>query len=238
MLGSPFDLKIIAEKMAVLAAIVVLILLFANLAHNNRRNLKYFIGFAILLQTIYMIWRFVFTIPTFSVLSIILGGLLFLAELLALIQSTTHRIMFLKDYVPVIKTLSDLKELPTVDILIATYNEPVSVLRNTVAAATNQKYPKDKYQVFICDDGRRDDVRQLAEEYGAVWAIRERHTHAKAGNLNNCLQHYASGELFAVLDADMITKSNFLERMVGYFCDPNMALVQAPQVFITRSIPE
>ncbi len=231
MLGSPFDLKIIAEKMAVLAAIVVLILLFANLAHNNRRNLKYFIGFAILLQTIYMIWRFVFTIPTFSVLSIILGGLLFLAELLALIQSTTHRIMFLKDYVPVIKTLSDLKELPTVDILIATYNEPVSVLRNTVAAATNQKYPKDKYQVFICDDGRRDDVRQLAEEYGAVWAIRERHTHAKAGNLNNCLQHYASGELFAVLDADMITKSNFLERMVGYFCDPNMALVQAPQVF-------
>jgi cellulose synthase (UDP-forming) len=231
MLGSPFDLRIIAEKMAVLIAVVLVILLFANLAHSNRKNLKYFIGFAILLQTIYMVWRLLFTIPTFNVFSIVLGGLLFLAEFVALIQSTTHRVMFLKDYIPEVKTLADLEELPTVDILIATFNEPVSVLRNTVAAATNQKYPKNKYQVFICDDGRRDDVRLLAEEYGAVWAVREKHINAKAGNLNNCLKKYAYSELFAVLDADMITKSTFLEKMVGYFSDPKMALVQAPQVF-------
>ena len=231
MLGSPFDLRVIAEKMAVLVIVVFIIIAFANLVHQNRKNLKYFIGFAILLQTIYMIWRLLFTIPTFNIVSIIGGGLLFLAELLALVQSTTHRIMFLKDYKPVIKTLADLDELPTVDILIATYNEPVNVLRNTVAAACNQKYPKEKYQVYICDDGNREDVRLLAEEYGAVWAVREKHTHAKAGNLNNCLQNYASGDLFAVLDADMITKSTFLEKMVGYFCDPLMALVQAPQVF-------
>ncbi len=218
-------------KMAGMAAIVLLTLIFANIAHRDRKRLKYFILFAILLQTVYMVWRFIYTIPMFNLVSIFLGGLLFLAELVALVQSTTHRVMFINDYKPVIKTLADLKELPTVDILIATFNEPVSVLRNTVAAATSQKYPKDKYKVYICDDGRREEVRELAEEYGAVWAIREQHTHAKAGNLNNCLQNYASGELFAVLDADMITKTTFLERMVGYFSDPTMALVQAPQVF-------
>jgi cellulose synthase (UDP-forming) len=231
MLGTPFDLRIIAEKMALLVVILSLILIFANLAHSNRRYLKYFIGFAILVQTGYMVWRALFTIPTFNIFSLVLGGMLFMAELLALLQSTTHRVMFLKDYEPVIKTLNDLDVLPTVDILIATYDEPVSILRNTVAAATSQKYPKDKYKVYVCDDGCREEVRQLAEEYGAIWAIREKHTHAKAGNLNNCLQNYASGELFAVLDADMITKSTFLEKMVGYFCDPKMALVQAPQVF-------
>jgi cellulose synthase (UDP-forming) len=231
MIGTPFDLRIIIEKMAILAVILGFILVFANLAHNNRKNLKYFIGFAIFLQTGYMVWRVIYTIPTFNIFSLVLGGMLFLAELLALLQSTTHRVMFLKDYEPVIKTLNDLEDLPTVDILIATYNEPVNILRNTVAAATSQKYPKDKYKVYVCDDGSREEVRQLAEEYGALWSVREKHTHAKAGNLNNCLQNLASGELFAVLDADMITKSTFLERMVGYFCDPKMALVQAPQVF-------
>ena len=179
----------------------------------------------------YMIWRLLFTIPTMNAVGFIFGCLLFLAELFALIQSTTHRIMFLKDFKQDEKTLNDLSELPTVDILIATYNEPVSILRNTVAAAVSQNYPKDKFKVYICDDGKRPEVFLLALEYGAIWATRNEHSHAKAGNLNNCLQNYASGELFAVLDADMIPKSTFLERTVGYFEDPDMALVQAPQVF-------
>jgi cellulose synthase (UDP-forming) len=231
MLGTPFDLQIIAEKLAVLSAVIILLLVFSSIAHHDRKKLKYFIGFAILFQTIYMAWRILFTIPAFNVFSIIMGGLLFLAEFIALIQSTTHRIMFLKDYTPKQKNLADLKEIPSVDILIATYNEPVSILRNTVAAATSQKYPGDKFKVYICDDGRREEVRILAEEYGAIWAVRNEHKHAKAGNLNNCLQNYASSELFVVLDADMITKSTFLEKMVGYFDDPEMAMVQAPQVF-------
>jgi hypothetical protein len=50
-----------------------------------------------------MVWRALYTIPTFNVISLVFGGLLFLAELLALLQSTTHRIMFLKDFNPVIK---------------------------------------------------------------------------------------------------------------------------------------
>jgi cellulose synthase (UDP-forming) len=231
MLGSPFDLRIISEKMAGLAVILIVLLIFAFSAHHNRKNLKYFIAFAILIQIVYMTWRVIFTIPIFNTVGFILGGLLFLAEFVALIQSTTHRLMFMKDYEPPVRSLADLEEIPTVDILIATYNEPVNILRNTVAAAINQKYPQDKFKVYICDDGRREEVRLLAVEYGAVWSVREKHTHAKAGNLNNCLQNYAQGELFVVLDADMITKSTFLERTVGYFVDPKMALVQAPQVF-------
>jgi cellulose synthase (UDP-forming) len=231
MLGTVLDLRSIGEKMALLAVILLIIVLFAYIVRHHRKYLKYFIALAILVQIIYITWRMLFTIPTQNAAGFVFGILLFIAELIAFVQSTTHRLMFMKDYVPVEKTLHNLKDLPTVDILIATYNEPVSVLQNTVAAAASQKYPKDKFTVYICDDGRREEVRQLAERYGAVWSVRDEHVHAKAGNLNHCLKNHARGELFVVLDADMITKSTFLERTVGYFEDPNMALVQAPQVF-------
>ena len=219
MIGNTFDLIAIGQKMLALAGILAFILVFALIVRKNRKYLKYFIAFAMAVHLVYMTWRLLFTIPTMNAVGFIFGCLLFLAEVFALIQSTTHRIMFLKDFKQDEKTLKDLSELPTVDILIATYNEPVSILRNTVAAAVSQNYPKDKFKVYICDDGKRPEVFLLALEYGAIWATRNEHTHAKAGNLNNCLQNYASGELFVVLDADMIPKSTFLERTVGYFED-------------------
>jgi cellulose synthase (UDP-forming) len=231
MLGTPFDWRIVAVKILILSLILLLILSFAFAVRKNRKYLKYFIGFAILLQLVYIGWRIAYTLPTHVILGLFFGLLLLLAEFMAMLQSTTHRLMFFKDYKPIIKTIRDLEILPSVDILIATYNEPISILRNTVAGAASQKYPKDKFKVYLCDDGSRDEVRQLAEEYGAIWSTRSEHTHAKAGNLNHCLREYARGEIFLVLDADMIAKPNFLESTVGYFSDPNMALVQAPQVF-------
>lgn len=231
MLGTSLDLIIISRKLLIMAVILGMMVIFATIVRKNRKYLKYFIALAILVNLSYILWRLFFTLPMMNFIALFFGLLLLLAELFAFIQTTTHRLMFLKDYTPEIKTLDDLDELPTVDILIATYNEPVSILKNTVAAAASQQYPKDKFTVYICDDGSREEVRQLAEAYGAIWAIRDEHIHAKAGNLNHCLEHYARGQLFVVLDADMIPKSTFLERTVGYFSDPEMALVQAPQVF-------
>ncbi len=231
MFGTTLDLIVIGQKMILLAGILLFIIIFALIVRKNRKLLKYFIALAILIQVVYMLWRAIFTIPTHNLVGLIFGSLLFLAELFALIQSTTHRLMFMRDYHQEVKDLSVFKELPSVDILIATYNEPVEILRNTIAAAVSQNYPRDKFKVFVCDDGKREEVRQLTEEYGAVWAIRDDHNNAKAGNLNNCLKHYANGELFVVFDADMIAKTTFLEKTVGYFIDPEMSLVQAPQVF-------
>ena len=231
MFGTTLDLIIISKKLIALAVILVFIITFALAVRKNRKLLKYFIGLAILIQVVYLCWRAIFTFPTQNWVGFFFGLLLFLAELFALIQSTTHRLMFLKDYKPETSDLSQFEDLPTVDILIATYNEPIDILRNTVAAAISQNYPGDKFKVFICDDGSREEVRLLAEEYGAVWATRKEHIHAKAGNLNNCLEHFADGDLFVVFDADMIAKTTFLERTIGFFIDPQMALVQAPQVF-------
>lgn len=45
------------------------------------------------------------------------------------------------------------KELPTVDVMIPCYNEPVEIVRQTTLAALNMDYPKEKLSVIICDDG-------------------------------------------------------------------------------------
>ena len=48
------------------------------------------------------------------------------------------------------------KSWPTIDILIPTYNEPLSVVRPTVMAALALDWPSDKLNVYILDDGRRE----------------------------------------------------------------------------------
>ena len=42
--------------------------------------------------------------------------------------------------------------------------------------------------------------------------------------------------MFAVLDADMIPREEFLEKTVGYFSDENMAFVQTPQVYYNQDM--
>ena len=124
---------------------------------------------------------------------------------------------------------------PSVDVLIPTYNEPNFVLRRTVVGAQAMHYPNK--EVWLLDDSRRPHVKQLAEELGCKYATRNESSHAKAGNLNNGLK-YAKGDIVVVFDADFIPLENFLERTVGFFENPEVALVVTPQNFYNPDQPE
>ena len=76
---------------------------------------------------------------------------------------------------------------PAVDLLIPTYNEPLSVVRYTALAAMNIDWPADKLNVYILDDGKREEFRQFAEEAGIGYMTRDDNKHAKAGNINRAL---------------------------------------------------
>ncbi len=79
---------------------------------------------------------------------------------------------------------------------------------------------------------RRKELSALAERLGCVYLTRSRNLHAKAGNINNGLEH-SSGELIVVFDADHAPTSDFLQNTVGWFLkDPKMFLVQTPHFFI------
>jgi cellulose synthase (UDP-forming) len=114
-----------------------------------------------------------------------------------------------------------------VDIYITTYNESPELLRSTVLGALNMRYP---HETYVLDDGCRAAVAKLAKQLGARYIAREDRSHAKAGNINHALRK-TSGEYIAVFDADHVPHPQFLERLLGYFEDPRLALVQTPQAF-------
>jgi cellulose synthase (UDP-forming) len=120
------------------------------------------------------------------------------------------------------------KFTPSVDILIPTYNEPNFILRRTVIGCQALEYSHKK--VYLLDDTRRPEVKELAEELGCEYLTRPDNLYAKAGNLNHAIAHI-QGDLIAVFDADFVPTKNFLNRTVGFFQDSQVALVQTPQSF-------
>jgi cellulose synthase (UDP-forming) len=122
---------------------------------------------------------------------------------------------------------------PTVDIYIPTYNEPLSVVRPTVFAASTIDWPHDKLRIYILDDGSRDEFRAFAEEAGVGYLRREEHGHAKAGNINHALP-LTQGDYIAIFDCDHIPTRSFLQTTMGVFlADPKCAMVQTPHHFFS-----
>lgn len=127
----------------------------------------------------------------------------------------------------------DMADWPSVDLFIPTYNEPLSVIITTVYAAKGIDWPKDKLNIYMLDDGRRDEFRDFAHRAGIHYITRDNNQHAKAGNLNNALGQTHS-ELVAIFDCDHIPVRSFLQMTVGWFTvDPKMALVQTPHHFLS-----
>jgi cellulose synthase (UDP-forming) len=114
-----------------------------------------------------------------------------------------------------------------VAILIPTYNEPREVLLPTIAAAVALE---PAHETWVLDDGRREEVRELAERLGARYLTRPDNAHAKAGNLNHALRH-VEADIVGVLDADHVPTARFLTALLPYFADPHLAFVQSPQDF-------
>jgi cellulose synthase (UDP-forming) len=115
----------------------------------------------------------------------------------------------------------------TVDVFITNFDEPLEVLRRTAIGARAIRYP---HRTYLLDDGKREDVRVMAEELGVGYIRRVGNANAKAGNLNHAISR-TSGEFILQLDADHVPHPAIIDRMLGYFDDPSVAIVQAPQDF-------
>jgi len=124
----------------------------------------------------------------------------------------------------------DEAELPTVDVFIPTYNEPLDVLERTIVGALSLDYPADKLKVYVLDDQRRDWLKHFCEKKKAIHVTRGDNSHAKAGNMNNGLK-VSSGEFVAVFDADFVPYRHFLRRTLPFFSDESIGIVQTPQHF-------
>lgn len=114
-----------------------------------------------------------------------------------------------------------------IDVFITTYGEDLETIRRTVTAALAMQ---GRHHTWVLDDGRSDEVRDLAAELGARYVRRLSSNGAKAGNINHALS-IAHGDLFAVLDADFVPRPKFLHETVPFFSDDRVAFVQTPQTY-------
>ncbi len=120
-----------------------------------------------------------------------------------------------------------LRRLPSIAVVIPTYNEGPEILVPTIAAAVAME---PAHETWVLDDGERPEIEELARSLGARYLARPTHEHAKAGNLNHALG-IIDADILAVLDADHVASPEFLRATLGYFSDPRVALVQTPQDF-------
>ncbi|QKW09234.1 glycosyltransferase [Streptomyces sp. NA04227] len=96
---------------------------------------------------------------------------------------------------------------------------------------------------WLLDEGDDEQARTLCAELGVRHFTRHgipewnrdtgpHKARTKHGNYNAWLaKHGAEYEFFASVDTDHVPQPGFLERMMGYFRDPDVAFVVGPQVY-------
>ncbi|CAF9912566.1 hypothetical protein IMSHALPRED_000350 [Imshaugia aleurites] len=133
-----------------------------------------------------------------------------------------------------------------VDVLITCCGEEVSVVLDTVRAAADVDWPRDRMRVVLLDDGGSEELRREVQllgldnpciHYSSREKIKGVPHHYKAGNLNAGLS-YVDGlegekaEYVAALDADMIAERPWLRAIIAHLItDAEIALACPPQLF-------
>lgn len=222
------------EHQLVLGVAICLILLIAARVRTQRIRL-FIILITVLSSSRYLYWRLSETIVTSSWLEGFLGVGLLAAELYAWLVLV---LSFFQMVRPIDRRSTPLPEdpehWPSIDVYIPTYNEPLSVVKDTVLAAQNLEYPRHLIKIYLLDDGHRPEFGAFASSCGAGYIAREDNTHAKAGNLNHAMAR-TGGELICIFDCDHITTRFFLQKTVGQFVtDPTLAMVQTPHYFYSQ----
>jgi len=171
---------------------------------------------AIVAMAVYIGWRLFFTLPfEYGAVAVVLGLLFIIAE----IMSTSVGIAQFRDFGK--SNEIEMPDIPEawftdVDILIATHNESEDLLFKTASTCTYIKYPdKSKVHIYICDDGNRPQIAELAKRLKVGYFGMSGNKDMKAGNLNNALAK-TNSPMVVTLDADMIPKSEFLLKTVPY----------------------
>lgn len=105
--------------------------------------------------------------------------------------------------------------------------EPYEMFVRTLAAAREIRY---LHTTYLLDDTRDPRFAALAAEMGAVHLELIGLPGAKAGKINAALERTGE-EFILVLDPDHIPFPQFIDRVLGYFDDPEVGFVQVAQAY-------
>jgi len=140
-----------------------------------------------------------------------------------------------KEYQDVLKNFETSpwkSDLPRVTVQLPIYNERY-VIGRLMKAVSALDYPRDRLEIQLLDDSTDDSVEiisRLVADYQKqgipmVHLQRSNRNGFKAGALKEGMKK-ASGEFFAIFDADFVPPPDFLRKTIPYFLNPEVGMVQ------------
>jgi len=121
-----------------------------------------------------------------------------------------------------------LKRHPKVTIGIPAYNEEKTI-EKTVNSIINSNYPKEKTEIIIVNDGSKDNTAKISQEIinknkGHNIILINKPNGGKSSAVNAAIEK-ATGEFFAVVDADSRIEKDAIHKVVPHFEDDNAGAV-------------
>jgi cellulose synthase/poly-beta-1,6-N-acetylglucosamine synthase-like glycosyltransferase len=128
---------------------------------------------------------------------------------------------------------TSLSQFPTVVLQLPLFNEG-NTIDATFKSILELTYPKEQLQIQVLDDSTDEESRRIARSwveglkkkgFKAEYLWRADRIEYKAGALREGLEKTES-EFIAILDADFRSSSNWLEKGIGPFKNPEVGIVQ------------
>ncbi|HEV2424837.1 MAG TPA: cellulose synthase family protein [Terriglobia bacterium] len=132
------------------------------------------------------------------------------------------------------------EKLPRVTIQLPIYNERY-VVERLLEAVTRIDYPRELLEIQLLDDST-DETRIVASRlvsqyardgYPVSYLHRNNREGFKAGALEAGLAR-ATGEFIAIFDADFVPNPDVIRRMLPYFTNPKVGVVQGRWTWLNR----
>ena len=188
------------------------------------------VGLSLLVSTIYLTWRWKYTLNYTDTASTAISMGLWFAEAFGVFSAVLYFAQVFRCRYRGPASIPSTDALPTVDVYVAIYDEPVEILYKTLVGCKAIDYPSGKIKVYVLDDGRREEVERVAKSLDCLYLTRDTNEGAKAGNINAALPR-TTGEVLLLLDCDHIPVESILTETVGFFVDSKVAWVQLPHHF-------
>lgn len=160
------------------------------------------------------------------VFNLLITLLFWITVLIGLYISVFWMVMFFESRFKDASSNRKPKRFPVVSILVPSYNAGSTIVQ-CLQAVANLKYPKNKLEVIIIDDGSTDSTFSQASKFikqHSYMRILQQSNQGKATALNNALAT-TSGEFFACIDADSFIEPDTLHKMMCMFEERGKDLV-------------
>ncbi|MDX2679713.1 glycosyltransferase family 2 protein [Streptomyces sp. NY05-11A] len=155
------------------------------------------------------------------------------------VLSNAHATLVARDPVPVVPQTGTRVAFLT---SFVPGKEPLEMVTKTLQAAVRLRH-RGLLHVWLLDEGDDPEVKEVCARLGVHHFSRKgverwnrpsgpHRAKTKHGNYNAWLEaHGDAYDYFASVDTDHVPLPNYLERMLGYFRDPDVGFVIGPQVY-------